>query len=72
MYVSFGMPDGILKVLTIIDTDNAIKKSQQGAKDKIARLIEMDDDEGLKELFRQRYQNQNDAYNKAVAILSQD
>lgn len=64
-------PD-ILKVITIIDTDNAIKKFQQGAKDKIARLIEMDDDEGLKEFFRQRYQNQNDAYNKAVAILSQD
>lgn len=62
----------ILKVITILDTDNAIKKAQQGAKEQIARLINNDDDEGLKELFRLRYQNQNNAYNRAVAILSQE
>lgn len=64
-------PD-IMKVLTILDTDNEIKKAQQGTKEKIARLIDLDDDEGLKELFRVRYENQNNAYNRAVAILSQE
>lgn len=64
-------PD-IIKVLTIMDTDNEIKKAQQGAKEKIARLIDLDDDEGLKELFRVRYENQNNAYNRAVAVLSQE
>lgn len=64
-------PD-IIKVLTILDTDSEIKKAQQGTKEKIARLIDLDDDEGLKELFRVRYENQNNAYNRAVAILSQE
>lgn len=64
-------PD-IIKVLTILDTDNEIKKAQQGTKEKIARLIDLDDDEGLKELFRVRYENQNNAYNRAVAVLSQE
>lgn len=64
-------PD-IIKVLTILDTDSGIKKAQQGTKEKIARLIDLDDDEGLKELFRVRYENQNNAYNRAVAVLSQE
>lgn len=64
-------PD-IIKVLTILDTDSEIKKAQQGTKEKIARLIDLDDDEGLKELFRVRYENQNNAYNRAVAVLSQE
>lgn len=64
-------PD-IIKVLTILDTDSEVKKAQQGTKEKIARLIDLDDDEGLKELFRVRYENQNNAYNRAVAVLSQE